>query len=139
VYASAIGLDGDALGVEDEVDPERPVAIARVNPGVHLRVGNAGAADDRQEGLLELAPRRGAPDVVLGEDRLDGSDAVALGVAVELVVQRPEIEQLEDLGLVEDPLQRAAGEHGGEVEEGARHRGGGDVVDPGGVGRLELR
>lgn len=52
-------------------------------------------------------------------------------VRVDHVVELAQVEELEDLGLVERSLERAARQRGGEVEEGSG--GGGDsnaVVAP---------
>ena len=58
-------------------------------------------------------------------------------VAVQLVSEGVEVEDLEDLGLVEGALDGAAADDGGEVEGCAGDRGDGNRLDDGDVGRGE--
>jgi hypothetical protein len=74
--------------------------------------------------LTKLA--RSACDLGLGRaDHAEAGQGRALispAVAVELVLDRDEVEHVEDLGLVERPLHRPADDDLGEIEQRPRHR-----------------
>jgi hypothetical protein len=70
---------------------------------------------------------------VLGQDAADGLGAASRGVAGELVVDGAGVEDFEDFGLVEGPLELAVCDDFGEVEQGPGDCGDRDVVLDGDV------
>ncbi len=126
---TAVGLDQNALRAPEEVNLDQRPAVFEVEPGVDFRLGQADAADQSQEGLLQLARGDGPPDVVLGEGRSDDAGAAVIWIALELVCQGAQVEELGDLGLVECALDATPRHHRRQVQERARDRGAGDAVD----------
>lgn len=98
------------------------------DPGVHLRLRQTGAAADREEALLELAARQRAPGGMLVEDRSQDRVAAMPVRARQDVLELPRVQDLPDLGLVERALDRAARQHGREVEQRPRDRRASDPV-----------
>jgi hypothetical protein len=70
---------------------------------------------------------------VLFEDAFQSARSGAGIVSVDLVVQGPEIENLQDLGLVARALEGAVADNLGEIEQGAGDRCDSDAVDHGDV------
>jgi len=98
---------------------------------VSLNLGRRqpGSAEQRDQEVLEHAVGWRAADVVLGEQRLDLRDRRTGGIALELIVDCCEVEDLHLLGLVEGTLELAAGEHLGQVEPRPRHARARDRID----------
>ncbi len=133
VGLAAVGLDGDASVGPGEVDPDRGVAVTRVDVVLGSGVGESEAAGEGEESFAEFVVGGGASDVVGLEDVAHGLGAGAGWVAGELVVEGAAVECLQAVGLVEGALQLAGGDQFTEVQEGAGDGGHGDVVDDGDV------
>jgi hypothetical protein len=140
VRSMTVGLDNHSLVAPDEVHADRRrVGVAGVDERVDFRHRQAGSAAGGEECFLELAPRRRRADVVLVEDCAQALGGGTRFVSLDLVEQRVEIEQLQDLGLVERSLQRAAFDDLSQVEQRAGDGGAGDAVSDGDVRGGERR
>jgi hypothetical protein len=124
VEVPAIGLDDDAGGFEGEVDLEAG------DPGVDSWVGQAGAAAECEEALLELAIRDGGAGVMGLERSSEAAGTVMAGVGPGQRIESGVVGQLADLRLVERLLERSSLEDRGKVEQRPRGgRGRNAVVD----------
>jgi hypothetical protein len=128
VGAPAVGFDRDAFASPHEVGSDRGLAVVGVDPRIDLRLGQVGGADQREEALLDVRPGRGLTDVVGVEHRLEAPGAGAARMAGELVLDRRQVEDLQDLGLIAGALEGAAPDRGGEVDEGAGDGRAGDAA-----------
>ena len=123
-----IGLERDTLRAPQEVDLDRRLAVGQHQPDVDLGLRDPGRAAQREEPLLELVPGDRLTRVVPGHHRAHAGRGLARGVPLELILERLQVEHVEDLGLVERLLHAAAVDHAGQVELGPGHGGAGDVL-----------
>lgn len=75
---------------------------------------------------------------MLAQDLGEHGCAGVVGVALQLIAQRAQIEELQNLGLVQGPLDLAAAQDRAEVQRGAGDGGAGDAVDGGDVLRSQV-
>jgi hypothetical protein len=90
----AVDLDDQPLRPPHEVGHDHQPPVAEVKPRVDLRPRQSQRAAEREHRLLDLAPGQRRTDVVLREDRSDDLRAPARGVPIQLVPDRPQVEQL---------------------------------------------
>ncbi len=108
MHGVAVRLHDHAVIRPHEVSPDRRLPVAKVDPFVDSRIGDARLAADAEESLLELILCRSRPDVVLGQNHANGPATAVVGVAVQLALDSPKVERLHDLRLVEGPLKGPA-------------------------------
>jgi hypothetical protein len=113
VVGGAVGLHRETLFGQEEVDLEHAAGDldARVHP---RREASLGA--DVQEALLEVVTGEGAAGQPLDGLAQESHPAPVDG-RLERRPQRTHVEQPQDLGLVEGPLDVAGVEQFGEVDE----------------------
>lgn len=140
-------MDGLAVELDDEIRAG-PVGVYLVagNQGVCLGKGEVVASAEGEEGSLEVGA--GGLHLVadVGESSGQCPSAVLPVRSMKEVIDRVAVEGARQDGLLEGAVQLWSGEDGGEVEEGARDRGGGQAfvvfdvigvaegVDPDGAG-----
>jgi len=126
----AVGLDDQPLRPPDEVRLQ--VALARGDPDGDRWAWQAVFAAQLEEGFLQLAFGEGGLVGLLQRSPQPARSEAAVG-SVKHVVDGPDVEEPEDLGLLDGPLHAPIVQHLGEVQQGAGDGGAGDVVDSGGV------
>lgn len=129
-----VGLEHQALGAPDKIGTDRRLPVVEDDELVHLGHRKARRSAQLVETLLELAPRQRAADAMLVENGPDERGPSPVGVALELILDSAQVEQLERLRLVERSLDAAAGKHVGDVELRPSHGRAGDAVDARRVG-----
>jgi hypothetical protein len=117
----AVELDHEALRL-----PER-VYLVPSQPGVRRRCRQAGLPHERHESLLELASRE-RHRLVESQGLAKTAGSAPAAQPSEDVVYRPQVEQLEPLGLIKCAIQPVRGD-GSEVEERPSHARDRDAVD----------
>jgi hypothetical protein len=138
VRAATVGLDDHPLGGPCEVGADRGFTIGQDDPVVDFWLGEAGGAGEFEEAIFEFVPGWGAARVVLIENGAQASGATSRRVSLDLILERAQVEHLEDLRLVQGALDAAPVDHLGDVELCAWHRRAGDVLYPGRVGGARL-
>lgn len=108
------GLPPHAVGL----DPPAPV----LEPQVDLRAGQAGAVDEGEEAILQLAARDPRTDRLGREDRAQRGRAGPAGMAGEQVHEGERAIQPEHRRLLDRPLERPRPHDGREVEQRPRRR-----------------
>ena len=114
VVAPAVGLDEDALGLEDEVRVEGFDVV------VDDWLREVRVAAELQEALFELGPREGGSGVVVSENRRELAGSAMAGVGSCDGDEGGHVREARVLRLVEDPFEGAAAQGRGEVEDRAR-------------------
>jgi hypothetical protein len=113
VVGPAVGLDDEFRVLEEEVD------LPELDPRVDERGWQAAVAAQREEALFESRLRRGGAGVVGLQSCPQSARSAVAGVGSGEGIEGGIVGQLADLRLVERPLERAALQDGGEVEERA--------------------
>jgi hypothetical protein len=123
------------VGLYDQPS-DRPAEIGDVLQDGCLadRLGQPGAADDREHQLAEPVVRDGRSGGIARDDGAELRGARARRALVEDALDLGDVEDLEDLGLVERALDAAQRQHRAEVEERASHRRDAQAVDVRDVG-----
>jgi hypothetical protein len=125
---------GRAVELEDQRG-FRPVGVHLVagHVDVELRLGKVVVVAERLEAALRLAAQKVRLGLVSGQDADEPVPPLAAGQPRLHRLDRPEIEDPQQLGLAYRPGQLPIVEDIGEVNEGASDAGGGDAVDLGAV------
>ncbi len=121
VVAQPVGLDDQAELRPEEVDSEA------VEVSLRQRRGQTGAPGDRQEAPLELGLGEG--EGVALEQAPERGRAALGPAAGERRAQSLRIDEVEPVRLVDESLELARGQAGGEVQHGADRTGDTDAVE----------
>jgi hypothetical protein len=128
VVLPAVGLDEDALGREDEVGFEQLDVV--VDP---RRLRETGVSAEGEEALLELGLREGGAGGVVVEGFEELACSAVAGPGSCQGIEGKRVAQTRVLRAVEEALDAAPVESGGEVEDRAARRRNGDAVFHGGL------
>jgi hypothetical protein len=128
----AVGLDGDPLAGEHEVDGEAGRELL-----VDERSREAVALAELEERDLEVRSRAGGAGLVGVEEPPEPRRTAVAGVGPGQGIEGGVGGELLDLRLVEGVLQPAVSDRGGEVEDGAGGRGDGDPFARGELARRQ--
>jgi hypothetical protein len=120
VVAQAVGLDDETQGGPIEVDLEP------VDPRSRLRHPEPRSSRNRQESTLELGLRE--PERAPVQELTKSANPGLRAEAFERVAQPFRIDQVELVGLVHCPLERAASDARREVDKCAGDVGHGDAI-----------
>ena len=125
--AMSIPLEGDGGAVrvapvqldhQPNVSPHG-VDLEALHDSVDLRTKNAGAVDEAEEHLLQLALGDRRPGPAFFERRSDGAAPPMPRIAMKEVIEAELVPETKDLRFVDGALQLALRGLGGEVEDGA--------------------